>query len=119
VSEPGVLFCLFPLVLLSVANITASGIAALTEHSVIRGFNDFRGFVSGVGLSRIPFLGLVVTLDVTPPIPMLTCLTLWGHLPPYSGLIIGDGCILYSSLDKQYIQEEIAWCGVLCSSHLP
>jgi hypothetical protein len=39
-----------------------------------------------------------------------------GGSSQYSGLIIGDGYILYSSLDKEDIQEERAWSGVSCSA---
>jgi hypothetical protein len=49
-----------------------------------------------------------MTLNVTVPVPTLACLTLQGLLPKYSGLLVGDGSILYSSLDKEDIQEERA-----------
>jgi hypothetical protein len=42
-----------------------------------------------------------------------------GTPPQYSGLIVRDGCVLYSSLDKEDIWEERAWSGVLCSGRLP
>jgi hypothetical protein len=43
--EPGILLSLFPLALLGVAIIMVSGIAALIERSVVRGFPYFRGFI--------------------------------------------------------------------------
>jgi hypothetical protein len=79
--EPGVLLSLFPLALLGVAIIMVSGIAALIERSVVRGFPYFRGFIPGDVLSRIPFLGLVMTSNVTVHVPMSACLALQGLLP--------------------------------------
>lgn len=119
VSKPVVLLSLFPLALLGMVMITTSGIAALTVRSVVRGFPYFRGFILRDGLSRISCPGLVVMPNVMAPVPTSACLTLRGLLPQYSRLIVGDRCVLYSSLDKQDIREERAWCGASCSGHIP
>lgn len=72
--EPGILLSLFSFMLLDVATIAVSGVVAFVERSVIRGFPYFRGFVPGNGLCRFPFLGLVVTLYVTAPVPTSSCI---------------------------------------------
>jgi hypothetical protein len=67
----------------------------------------------------VPFSGLVMTPNVTAPVPTLACLALRGLLPQYSGLVVGDGSVLYSSLDIEDIWEERAQGHVPCSGHLP
>lgn len=42
-----------------------------------------------------PILGGLETLDVVASIPTETCLTLQRLLPLYSGLVIGDGIVVY------------------------
>jgi hypothetical protein len=64
----------------------------------------------GDGLSKIPFLGFMVMPNVVcsdVDLPRVA-----GAHPQYSGLIIRDGCVLYSSLDKEDIWEETTWSGV-------
>jgi hypothetical protein len=99
--------CLFPLALLGVVTIATSGIVALSERPVVSSLSCFRCLVSGYGLSGILYPGLMVIPNVTP------------HVPQYSGLVVGDGCILYYSLDKEDIREERAWGCVPCSGRLP
>jgi hypothetical protein len=78
----------------------------LAECPIVRSFSCFRYLVLGYGLSAVPFFGLVMTLSVTMPIPMLVCLALRGILLQYGGLIIRDGSVLYSDLDKEDIRKE-------------
>jgi hypothetical protein len=40
-----------------------------------------------------------------------------GLLPQYSGLIVGDRRVLYSSLDEVDVREKRAWCDASCSNH--
>jgi hypothetical protein len=79
----------------------------------------FQILVPGYGLSRAPLSSLVMTSNVTTPVSTLVCLALWDLLPRYGGLVIGDGSILYSSLDKEDILEERAQNNLSRSSHLP
>jgi hypothetical protein len=100
------MFRLFPLTLLGVATITASGIATLVAHSIVRSLSCFRCLIPGFGQSGVPFSGLVMMSNVTTPVPMFLRLVLRGLLPWYSGLVIGDRSILYSSLHKENIWEK-------------
>ena len=108
--ESGIMLCSFVLALLGVVTIAASGIAVLTERPIVRSCSYFRCHVLAYGLSGVMFPGLMVMLNVMAHVPTLACLTLWGLLPRYSGLIIKDGHILYTSLHKEDIREERA-CG--------
>jgi hypothetical protein len=98
----------FPLALLSVATIAVLGIAAFAECPIVRSLFYFRCLILGYGLSGILLPGLMVTSNVTTPIPILTFLALRRLLLQYSGLVFIDGRILYSSLDKEDIREERA-----------
>jgi hypothetical protein len=82
---------LFPLALLGVATIVASGIAVLMERSAIRGFPYFIGLIPGDKLGKISFLGLVVMPDVTPPVLTWACLTLRGLVPSIVGSSLETG----------------------------
>jgi hypothetical protein len=62
-----------------------SGVAALTERSIVRGFPFFRGIILGDGLCRISFPGLVVMQYITTPVSMLACIALRGLLPSTVG----------------------------------
>jgi hypothetical protein len=41
-----------------------------------------------------------------------------GLLPQYGGLVAGDRCVLYSSLDEEDDRKERVWCDASCSNHL-
>jgi hypothetical protein len=41
-----------------------------------------------------------------------------GLLPRYGGLVVGNRCILHSSLNEEDVREEGAWCDAPCSLHL-
>jgi hypothetical protein len=110
VLESGIMLCSFLLALLGVATIAASGIVVLAEHPIVRSCSCFRCLVPAYGLSEVMFPGLMVMPNVMAHVSTLARLTLWGLLPQYSGLIIEDGHILYSSLHKEDIREERA-CG--------
>jgi hypothetical protein len=99
----------FPLALLSVATIAMSRIAAFAECPIVRSLFYFRCLIPRYGLSGIPLPGLMVMSNVTTHIPTLTCLMLRRLLLQCSGLVDIDGCVLYSSLDKEDIWEERAW----------
>jgi hypothetical protein len=88
-----------PLVILGVTTITMSRVSAFVERPGVSSFSCFRCLVSRYGLSGVPLSGLLVTSNV----PTLTRLTLLGLLPRYGGLIVRDGSVLYSSLDKEDI----------------
>jgi hypothetical protein len=91
---------LFRLALLGVATI---GNCSVVGCPIVRSLSCFRCLVLRYGLSGISFPGLMVTTNVTTLVLMLACLALQGLLPYYSGLVIEDGCIPYSSLDKEDI----------------
>lgn len=99
-SVPSIMLCSFLLTLLGVATIAASGIIALVERHVVRSLSCLKCLIPRYGLRGVPFSGLVVTLNVMTPILALACLALRGLLPQYSGLVVRDGSILYSPLDK-------------------
>jgi hypothetical protein len=40
-----------------------------------------------------------------------------GLLPQYGGLVIGNRCVLHSSLDEEDVLEG-AWCDASCSLHI-
>jgi hypothetical protein len=88
-----------------VATIGNCGVA---ECPIVRSLSCIRCLILRYGLSGISFPDLMVTTNVTTLVLMLACLVLQGLLPQYSGLVIGDGCIPYSSLDKEDIWEERA-----------
>jgi hypothetical protein len=102
------MFFSFSLALLVMAMITASGIATLEKRPIVRSFSYFGCLILGYWLGRVPFFVLMMTPNVTWPVSMLARLALWGLLPQYGGLIIGDGTIFYSSLKKEDIREERA-----------
>jgi hypothetical protein len=106
VSEPGIMLRSFPLALLRMETIAVSRIAAFVECPVLRSFSCFRCLIPGYGLSRIPLPRLVVTPNVTALVPTVVCLTLRVLLPQYSGLVVVDGCILYSSLEKRTPEKK-------------
>jgi hypothetical protein len=112
------MLCSFVLALLGVVTIAASGIAVLAERPIVRSCSYFRCHVLAYGLSGVMFPGLMVMLNVMAHVPTLACLTLWGLLPRYSGLIIEDGHILYTSLHKEDIREERASSCVPRFGHL-
>jgi hypothetical protein len=56
-------------------------------------------------LNGVPLSDLVMMLNVSVPLLMLTCLTLWGLLPQHGGPVIGDRSIPYSSLGKEDIWD--------------
>jgi hypothetical protein len=64
------MLCSFPLTLLGVATIVASGIAVLAECPIVRILSCFRCLVPRYELSEILFLGLMMTPSVTTPVPM-------------------------------------------------
>ena len=103
--EPGIMLHSFLLALLGVATITTLGFVALAECLVVRSLSFFRCLVPRYGLSGIPFSSLVMTLNITTPVPTLACLALRG--------------LLYSCLDKEDIREERARGYVPHSSRLP
>lgn len=80
-SEPSILLSLFSFGFLGVATIAATGVAALMERSVVRGFPYFRGFVPRDGLCRILFPGLMVVSYVTELVSTLVCVMLGGSSP--------------------------------------
>ena len=92
-------WCRALLVILGVATITTSRVSAFVERLVISSFSCFICLVSRYKMSGVPLSGLVVT----PNVPALMRLTLWGLLPRHGGLIVRDGSVLYSSLDKEDI----------------
>jgi hypothetical protein len=75
VLVPGVALHSFPLSILGVATIAALGIAALVERPVVRSISCFRCLVSGYRLRGVPFSGLMMTLNVTAPVPALASVT--------------------------------------------
>lgn len=107
---------LFRLALLGVATI---GNCSVVGCPIVRSLSCFRCLVPRYGLSGVLFSNLVMMSNVTMPIPTFLCLSLSGLLPWYSGLVIGDGSVLYSSLDKWDIWDERAWGRVPRSGHLP
>lgn len=117
-SEPGVLLGLFPPVLLGVATITVVGVAVLSGRSFIEGFPYFRSFISGDGLRWITLSSFMVMPHIAASVPTSTCVVLGGLLPQHSGLVVGNGCTLHSSLDEKDVQEEGARCGGVSSPHL-
>lgn len=80
-SVPSIMLRSFLFTFLGVATIAASGIATLVEHRVVRSLFYLRCLVSIYGLRGVPFSGLVVTLNVMTPVPVLACLALWGSSP--------------------------------------
>jgi hypothetical protein len=118
-SEPSIVLRSFPLTFLGVATIMALGIATLTEHPVVRSLSCFRCLIPRYELSEISFSSLMITSNVMMLVLTLACLMLRELLPQYSGLVAGDGSILYSFIDKEDIQEERARGCVPCCGHLP
>jgi hypothetical protein len=70
---PGVVL---PLVLLGMATITMSGVAALAERPIVRSLSGFRCLIQGYRLTGIPFSSLMMTLNGTAPVLTLACLAL-------------------------------------------
>jgi hypothetical protein len=89
--------------------ITASRVSVFAERPVVRSFSCFGCLVSRYGLSGVLLFNLVMTSNVLVPVPTLMRLTLRGLLLRYGGLIVEDGSVLYSSLDKEDIWEVRAW----------
>jgi hypothetical protein len=64
-----------------------------------------------------PIISFMVTPYVMALVLVSVCVTLGGLLPQYDGLIIGNRCVLHSSLDEEDVWEG-AWCDASCSLHL-
>lgn len=80
---PGIVLRLFPLAILGVATIVVLGIAVPTERTAVWSLSCLRCLIPRYGLhgDRSRFAGLVMTSNVTSPIPALECLALRGLLP--------------------------------------
>ena len=89
--KPDVLFGKLSLPILSLSTITATGVTPFSMHSFIGSFSHLRSFVSGYGLRRIPFPGIMMLLHVPVSVSPSPGITLGRFLPLHGRIIVGDG----------------------------
>lgn len=93
----------FSLAILGVTAITMSRVSVFVQRSIVRSFSYLGCLISRYGLSEVLLSSLVMMSNVLVHVSTLMCLTLRGFLPRYGGLIVKDGSVLYSSLNKEDI----------------
>jgi hypothetical protein len=77
-SVPGVMFCLFPPMILSEAVISTTRVSSFMEHSIIGSLSCFRCLVPRHRLGEVLFLGRMMMSNIPSLVLTLVCLMLRG-----------------------------------------
>jgi hypothetical protein len=107
---PCVLLGLF----LSSSTIASSGVPSFSEDAFFWSFSHLRDLVSRDRLLRIPFSGLVMSLDVSVSVSSSTGLPLRWFFPRRGRLVVGDRRRVHSPDEKNV---GVEWRG--CRGDLP
>ena len=93
---------------LSSSVITPSGVPSFSEDAFLRSFSYLRDLVSRYRLRRVPLSGLVMSPDISAPVPPSAGFLLRWFFSGRGRLVVGDGGRLHSP-DEEDVGVE--WYG--------